>query len=64
MCRDEVVQLPLRTMCSPLEVMIDAGDLPVERPGAYDIRNFLLRDEQMRIPTHRPAQAGLVRGAD
>ncbi len=46
--RHEVVQLPLRTMCSPLDVMIDAGDLPVERPGEYDIRNFLLRGERMR----------------
>ena len=29
----EVTALPLRTMASPLEVMIEAGDLPVERPG-------------------------------
>jgi UDP-N-acetyl-2-amino-2-deoxyglucuronate dehydrogenase len=46
--RHEVVQLPLRTMGSPLDEMIDTGDLPVERPGAYDIRSFLLRGEQMR----------------
>ena len=45
--RHEVVQLPLRTVGSPLEAMIEAGDLPVERPGAYDIRNFLLRGEAM-----------------
>ena len=40
--------LPLRTMASPLGVMIEAGDLPVERPGRYDIRAFLLRGEDMQ----------------
>ena len=44
----EVTALPLRTMASPLEVMIEAGDLPVERPGRYDIRAFLLRGEEMQ----------------
>ena len=43
----EVVQLPVRTRSSPLAVMIEAGDLPVERPGRYDIRAFLLRGEDM-----------------
>ena len=33
-----VVEAPLRTSANPLDVMIDAGDLPVEHPGAYDIR--------------------------
>ncbi len=40
--------LPLRTMASPSEVMIEAGDLPIERPGRYDIRSFLLRGEDMQ----------------
>ena len=44
----EVVQMPLKTHCSPLEVMIETGDLPVERPGAYDIRAFLLHSEEMK----------------
>ncbi len=44
----EVVTLPVRTMCSPLDLMIDQGDLPVERPGRYDIRAFLLRGESMQ----------------
>ena len=44
----EVTTLPLRTMASPLEAMIEAGDLPVERPGHYDIRAFLLRGEDMQ----------------
>jgi len=41
----EVVQMPVRTLCSPLELMIESGELPVERPGRYDIRAFLLRGE-------------------
>ena len=44
----EVVQMPLKTRCSPLELMISTGALPVERPGAYDIRAFLLRSEEMK----------------
>ena len=43
----KVVQMPVRTYCSPLELMIDNGDLPVERPGRYDIRSFLLHGEEM-----------------
>jgi len=44
----EVTALPLKTMASPIEVMIAVGDLPVERPGRYDIRAFLLRGESMQ----------------
>jgi len=33
-----VVKLPLETMESPLELMIDDGTLPVTKPGKYDIR--------------------------
>ena len=43
----EVVSMPVKAKDSPLEAMIDAGDLPVERPGRYDIRAFLLRGEAM-----------------
>ena len=46
--RHEVVSIPVRTRRNPLEVMIESGDLPVERPGRYDIRAFLLRGEAMR----------------
>ena len=45
----EVVQIPVRTYCSPLELMIDNGDLPVERPSRYDIRSFFLHGEEMEI---------------
>ena len=44
----EIVQMPVKTRCSPLEVMIETGALPVERPGAYDVRDFLLRGEEMK----------------
>ncbi len=46
--RHEVVNAPLGTHASPIQLMIDAGDLPPERPGHYDIRAFLLRGETMR----------------
>ena len=46
--RHEVVSAPVQTMASPLDVMIDAGDLPVERPGRYDIRAMLLKGEAMQ----------------
>ena len=45
--RHEVVSIPLLTHSIPLEVMIESGDLPGERPGPYDIRGFLLRGEAM-----------------
>jgi predicted dehydrogenase len=44
----EVVTLPVRTRCSPLDLMVEEGALPVERPGRYDVRAFLLRGEAMR----------------
>jgi predicted dehydrogenase len=44
----EVVQLPLRTHANPLDLMIASGDLPIERPGRYDIRAFLLHGESMK----------------
>jgi len=48
--RHEVVQMPVRTLASPLQIMIDEGHLPVERPGYYDIRAFLLRGETLVLP--------------
>jgi UDP-N-acetyl-2-amino-2-deoxyglucuronate dehydrogenase len=46
--RHEVVKMPLMTKDSPIALMIEEGALPVERPGRYDIRAFLLRGESMR----------------
>ncbi len=45
--RHEVVRIPLGTRAYPLDLMVEDGDLPVERPGAYDIRSFLVRGEDM-----------------
>ncbi|MSR81405.1 MAG: Gfo/Idh/MocA family oxidoreductase [Candidatus Latescibacteria bacterium] len=44
----EVVSLPLKTRTSPIDLMVESGALPVERPGRYDIRAFLLRGEAMK----------------
>jgi UDP-N-acetyl-2-amino-2-deoxyglucuronate dehydrogenase len=41
------VPLPLKTLANPLKLMVDAGDLPVEWPGAYEVRARLVRDEGM-----------------
>ena len=43
----EVTRLPLLTRENPLELMIDSGQLPVRRPGRYDIRARLVRGESM-----------------
>ena len=61
--RREVVTMPVRTQCSPLDAMIDAGDLPVERPGPYDIRAFLRRGEAIRLdPACYPPSPSVGRG--
>jgi predicted dehydrogenase len=63
--RHEVVRLPLQTRAYPLDLMVESGDLPVERPGAYDIRSFLMRGEamtQLGTPSTRPCvSADIVR---
>ena len=41
------VRLPLKTLVSPLGLMIDSGHLPVRYPGRYDIRTHLLRGENV-----------------
>lgn len=43
----ERVMLPLLTRANPLDVAVESGVLPVERPGAYDERSFLVRGEAM-----------------
>lgn len=43
----EVTRLPLATRLNPLDLMVEAGELPVIRPGKYDIRSFLVRGEGM-----------------
>ncbi len=41
------VYLPLKTKINPLTRMVDDGDLPVEWPGAYELRARLVRGEAM-----------------
>ena len=43
----ERVSLPLQTRANPLDVAVEAGVIPVERPGAWDDRSFLVRGEAM-----------------
>jgi predicted dehydrogenase len=45
-CHERVV-LPLQTRVNPLDLMVESGHLAPQRPGAYDIRAFLLREERM-----------------
>ena len=43
----EVTRLPLQTRDNPLDLMVESGDLPVQRPGKYDIRSSHVRGEAM-----------------
>jgi UDP-N-acetyl-2-amino-2-deoxyglucuronate dehydrogenase len=45
-CR-EVTAIPVQTRVHPLDLMVESGDLPVRRPGRYDIRSGLVRGEAM-----------------
>jgi len=45
--RHEVIRMPLKTRVYPLDLLVESGHLPVEQPGRYDIRSFLVRGEQM-----------------
>ena len=39
------IDLPLKTLANPLKLMVDAGELPVEWPGAYETRARIVRGE-------------------
>ena len=43
----ERVRLPLETRANPLDVAVETGVIPVERPGPWDERSFLVRGESM-----------------
>ena len=43
----ERVRLPLETRANPLDVAVETGVIPVERPGQWDERSFLVRGESM-----------------
>ena len=40
-----IVNLPMEISGNPLELAVDEGALPVEKPGAYDIRGYLVRKD-------------------
>lgn len=42
-----VVRMPLKTRVNPLDLMVESGQLPVQNPGRYDIRSFLVRGQAM-----------------
>ena len=41
------VVLPLQTRANPLDVAVEEGRIPVENPGWWDERSFLVRGESM-----------------
>ena len=43
----ERVALPLQTRDNPLDCAVEEGKIPVERPGVWDERSFLVRGESM-----------------
>jgi hypothetical protein len=43
----EHTRLPLQTRANPLDLMVESGDLPIQRPGKYDIRSSHVRGEGM-----------------
>lgn len=45
------INLPMKTMANPLDVMIDSGHLPVRYPGRHDIRAKQLRGENVTEDT-------------
>ena len=45
--QSERIALPLQTRANPLDVAVESGVIPVERPGVWDERSFLVRGESM-----------------
>lgn len=41
------IDLPLRTLANPLQLMVESGELPVEWPGRFETRARLVRGERM-----------------
>ena len=42
------IDLPLKTLANPLQLMVEAGELPVEWPGPYETRARIVRGEAMQ----------------
>lgn len=41
------IDLPLKTLANPLQLMVESGELPVEWPGPYETRSRIVRGEGM-----------------
>ena len=41
------IDLPLKTLANPLQLMVDSDELPVEWPGPYETRSRIVRGEGM-----------------
>jgi predicted dehydrogenase len=41
------IELPLKTLANPLQLMVESGELAVEWPGAYETRSRIVRGEGM-----------------
>jgi predicted dehydrogenase len=39
------IDLPLKTLANPLQMMVESGEMPVEWPGAYETRSRIVRGE-------------------
>ncbi|MCC7369895.1 MAG: Gfo/Idh/MocA family oxidoreductase [Chloroflexi bacterium] len=39
------IDLPLKTLANPLQLMVESGELPVEWPGRYETRSRIVRGE-------------------
>jgi len=57
-CHERVV-MPLQTRLNPLDLMVESGHLAPQRPGAYDIRAFLLRGEHLRGEEVEPSSSAV-----
>jgi predicted dehydrogenase len=55
-CHERVV-MPMQTRLNPLDLMVESGHLAPQRPGAYDIRAFLLRGEHLRGDEVEPSSS-------
>ena len=44
---DQGIDLSLKTLANPLQLMVEFGELPIEWPGPYETRSRIVRGEGM-----------------
>ena len=57
--QNRVIHFPLQEKVYPLDLMIEEGKVTVEKPGRYDIRGFLKRDEDNEAEYNRLKAKGM-----